>query len=400
MRYELFSATEVARKPPVSLIPKCDACGLYRTCRTPKMKPSGEGRRNILIVGEAPGKDEDLEGEPFVGASGKLLCKLCREVEINPNRDVIKTNALICRPPHNEIKDQKAIDYCRPNLIKFVQQMKPEVIILLGKTAIRSLIGWIWKDDIGETSRWVGWQIPCQRLNAWVCPTYHPSYLLRSENPVLDNYVREHLAAASRLTGRPWAETPDFQSEITILRDPDKAARMLRKMVKTGGVVAFDYETNMLKPDNPKSRIVSCAVCWNGEVTIAYPWQGEAVKATVELLVARNVEKVAANLKFEEKWTIAKLGVSVVNWRLDTMVASHVHDNRPDINSLKFQAFVQFGQEDYDSHIKPYLKANGGNEENRIKEVNLTDLLRYNGMDALLEYKLAMKQMELPTFQR
>jgi len=70
------------------------------------------------------------------------------------------------------------------------------------------------------------------------------------------------------------------------------------------------------------------------------------------------------------------------------MVAAHVLDNRKEICSLKFQAFVRLGQPDWDSHLKKFMQVDGSNEKNRIKEIPLRSLLLYNGMDSLLEYKM------------
>jgi hypothetical protein len=74
------------------------------------------------------------------------------------------------------------------------------------------------------------------------------------------------------------------------------------------------------------------------------------------------------------------------------MLAAHVLDNRSDTKSLKFQAFVLLGQESYDDAIKPYLKSKGSNDKNRITELDLEAVLRYCGMDAILEWHVAMKQ--------
>ena len=105
--------------------------------------------------------------------------------------------------------------------------------------------------------------------------------------------------------------------------------------------------------------------------------------------------KIAQNLKFEDRWTRVKLGHPVRNWLWDTMLAAHVLDYRRGITSLEFQAFVQLGVQLYDKHIKPYLKSVGQSRFNRIKELDLKDLLLYNGMDSLLTYKIAMKQMKV-----
>jgi uracil-DNA glycosylase len=391
-----FSLGDVLQvRKPLPLLPKCGECGLYRTCKSKKMVPFGKGRRKILIVGEAPGHTEDEVGRPFVGKAGQYLRQRLRKFGINPDTDCLITNALICRPIDNKITDQRMIEYCRPNLLKTLQEFDPNVVILLGGPAHKSLLGHLWKENVGAVTRWVGWKIPCQRYNCWVCPTYHPSYLMRQDNVVLDRMFEQHLEAALELAdNKPWKQIPDYKSKVTVEYDPHTAAKLVRRVIKEGKPTAFDYETSALKPDGPNARIVCCSVS-NGAVTVAYPWQGEAITATKELIVS-DVPKIASNMKFEDRWTWKHLKCQVNNWDWDTMLAAHVLDNRPEITSIKFQAFVRLGVEPYNDHIAPYLESKepGGNSLNRIKEVDMNDLLVYCGLDSLLEWKVAKAQKE------
>jgi len=364
------------------------------------MEPCGLGKKKILIVGEAPGEREDKKGVQFVGKAGKeVLRPVLRELGINPERDVVMTNALICHPPNNVITNKKAIEFCRPNLLKTINEMRPEIIILLGKSPVKSLIGHLWKESVGDMKRWAGWQIPSQTFNTWICPIYHPSYLLRQDSVVLNRIFFAHMRDALALEGRPWDKVPDYKSQVQVEFNAKRAAKEIRILIKGKRPVAFDYETNMLKPDSKRGRIVCCSVS-DGKTTIAFPWDGEAIDAMVELLRS-DVGKIASNMKFEDRWTKKKLKIRIRNWLRpstggigDTMLAAHVLDNRPLISSIKFQAFVKLGQEDYDSHLKPYLKSKdpGGYSENRITEINMSDLLVYNGLDSLLEWKVAKIQ--------
>ena len=110
---------------------------------------------------------------------------------------------------------------------------------------------------------------------------------------------------------------------------------------------------------------------------------------------ATKLKKIASNLKFEERWTRAKLGHGVVGWHWDTMLAAHLIDNRPHITSIKFQAFVLLGVADYSSHVEEFLKPIGDSDYNRVEEMNEEDLLLYNGLDSLLEFKVMKKQKEI-----
>jgi DNA polymerase len=360
------------------------------------MEPTGEGRERVLIVAEAPGAKEDQKGTQLVGKSGQLLRRHMYDLNWSLDKDCWKTNAVICRPPDNKMQD-RYVEYCQPNLLQTIDELKPDVIILLGARSVQSFMGHVWGKEIGGIGRWVGWKIPLQSHNTWVCPTYHPSYLTRkensAENKVLELWFIRHLKESFNLKDRPWGEVPDYSKEVQVILSSDEAAAYIRRQASRDCPVSFDYETNMLKPDSLNSRIVSCAICWGGKDTIAYPWVGEAVKATQEVLRS-SVPKYGANIKFEQRWTKKEFGHGVRKWRWDTMEAAHVLDNRTGITSVKFQAFVRLGLSPWDHHIEPFLKAKGGNTENKIGELKMSELLMYNGMDALVEYKLAEIQMK------
>ena len=104
--------------------------------------------------------------------------------------------------------------------------------------------------------------------------------------------------------------------------------------------------------------------------------------------------KIGANIKFENRWTKRNLGHYVNNWIFDTMIAAHVLNNKPKVTGLTFQAFVNLGQPCYEQNIKPFLKSRKNSKFNRIEELDLKDLLLYNGLDSLLTYGVALKQMK------
>lgn len=387
-----FNPSELAIANTTSTVSRCGMCKLYQGCHCPKMKPTGDGLKGVLVVAEAPGATEDQKGIQLVGEAGQVLRGVLKSIGIRLDKDCWKTNVIICRPPNNKTPTDEQIAACRPNLIKTIKKKKPHTIILLGMISVKSFIPLIWKDDVGNSlGKWVGWDIPSQKYNVWVCPTYHPSYLLRMKNDLLKNIVKRHLKKAFLHQARPWKIVPDYKSEIEVIARPSQAAKAIRDMIKRGTPVVPDYETNCLKPEEEKSEIISCALCQNGERTIAYPWQGEAVEASKELFRS-NLQKIGANIKFEERWTRTKLGIKIKNWFWDTMVASHVLDNRNGTTSVKFQSFVRLGVEGYNAHIEPYLKEKKNSRLNRIKELPITDVLLYNGMDSIVEWGIFKSQ--------
>lgn len=399
-----FTKSEMMNvRAPKAVSPRCGACGLYKTCGSPKMPYDGQGRAGILVVGEAPGREEDEKGRPFVGPTGQLLRDTLADFDVDLRRDCWLYNAVICRPPKNELgRFPLAVGHCSPNVERTIRELEPEVVILLGGTAIKSVIGRLWKgEDPGGVSRWVGWRIPAQAENAWVCPTYHPSFLLREKKAetrrVYERLFRRHLKGALNRAGtRPWPKgPPNFRDRVEVLLDPDQAARRIRRY--RTGLVAFDFENDRLKPDRQDAAFVTGSVCWNGEETIAFPWRGAAVEAMRELLADPDVGKIASNLKHEHRWSRARLGVRVRGWRWDTMLSAHALDSRGGISSIKFQAFVRLGQPDYAHNVDEFLRPKdesleGGNAKNQIHTISLPDLLKYNAMDSLLEFEVAKLQ--------
>lgn len=300
-----------------------------------------------------------------------------------------------CRPKDNRTPTDKEIGYCRPNVSNAVLDLKPSVIVLLGGSALQSVVGWLWGEEPGGVTRWAGFRSPAQEVNAWVCPTYHPSYVLREEDEALDRIFAKHLRAAFALAGRrPWKKPPDYAKRVVVCLDSDEASARIETLTRSSDLLAFDYETNCLKPDDPESEIVCCSLS-DGKTSVTFPWRGRPVELMKELYQSE-VKKVAANLKFEDRWTRAKLGVEINNWYWDTMVAAHVLDNRGGVSGLKFQAFARLGQKDYDGHVKEYLRSRegGGYGLNRVRKCPLKDLLLYCGMDSLLELLLAKVQMK------
>jgi uracil-DNA glycosylase len=388
------------QKVPLSLVPQCEACGLYKQCESGKMAVSGKGRRNVLLVGEAPGENEDRLGRPFVGAAGAELTRLLANIGVDMRQDCFLTNAVICRPQtahgENRTPTSAEMDFCRPNLTKTLFSLQPDVVILLGGVAIKSLISLAWKEgevDHTQVARWAGWQIPCQKLNAWICPTYHPSFLLHKKNPAAELHVLNHLRSAFSHKSKPWKTLPDYRSKLRVIMDDREAAEEIHKFEKSE-MIAFDYETTTLKPDGRHARILCCSIS-DGERSISYPWTGQAVGATRDVLRA-SVPKIASNIRFEERWTRKEFGFGVRNWKWDTVLGAHWRNCRRGVCGLKFQAFVLLGMPDYSSHLDSYMKSKSGNSNsrNRLHKVEPFELMLYCAYDSLLEVLVARKQME------
>jgi len=168
----------------------CTRCPLAAG-RTQVVFGVGDPGANLLFVGEGPGQQEDLEGEPFVGRSGKLLDRLMHE-EIGLTRaECYIANVVKCRPPQNRNPAPDEIEACRPYLDEQITLINPSVIVTLGNFATRLLLET--SDGIGQLR---GSVFPYR--SGHLVPTYHPAYVLRAGGEALAE-MRADLVRAKRL---------------------------------------------------------------------------------------------------------------------------------------------------------------------------------------------------------
>jgi len=379
----------------------CPSCGLYRHVLSPRMEPFGKFKKRILNVGEAPGEIEDEKGEQWQGRVGRTLKRIYRQLGVDLFEDCLNINAVNCRPMTkrgtNRTPTSREIACCRKRVLNVIEQYKPHVIVCLGNSAIECLIGHRWKRNLGGVTKWRGWVIPDRDFQAWVCPTFHPSYVERMDSRDINTIWKQDLKKTLSMLTVPFPKFPNEENQVEIIDSPDS----LEPFPK---LVSFDYETTGLKPHARGHRIVCASIAYNENYAVSFmmPSTPSIRKRFMQLLKAKHIGKMAHNIKFEETWSTIRLRQSVENWRWDSMLASHVLDNRPGITGLKFQTYVNFGVVDYDGNIASYLKAKNeknGNSLNRIDELikstnGRKKLLTYCGLDSLFEYKLAIKQMQ------
>jgi uracil-DNA glycosylase family 4 len=376
-------------------LPKCGACKLNKDCRSPYMPVYGNGKKKILLVGEVPSEADDEKGRPFAGDSGSRLREELDRLGVDLKEDCWSTNALICHSPHFK-KIARNVEFCRPNLLKVIHEKRPRVIILLGTMAIQSLIKWLWKESAGELGPWLGWVIPSQQINAWVCPTFHPSYVEREKNQMAGWWFRDHLkAAVKKASSRPWDVVPDYSSMVDIITDTDEAAERIHEITKLKERTAADYEGNGLKTEYDGFKILSCSLSVLGSnKAISFPFHGKAIKALGEFWQSK-CPKIASNMKFEDRLTKWYYGFYPRNWYLDIMLMAHFLNCRPRITSLKFQIFVRRGVGAYDDKIESLLRSAEGRRLNDAEfTIEKRQLLQYGGEDSLYEGFVAEDQLE------
>ena len=156
----------------VEIGPDCSRCKLHTLGRRQVVFGVGNPNADLMFVGEAPGADEDIQGEPFVGRAGQLLTKIIEAIGMTRG-DVYIANVIKCRPPQNRNPEPDEVEQCEPFLFRQIETIKPKVIVALGKFAAQSLL-----KTTEPITRIRGREYKYR--DAILMPTYHPAYLLRN----------------------------------------------------------------------------------------------------------------------------------------------------------------------------------------------------------------------------
>lgn len=149
---------------------KCRACALCER-RTHVVFGEGSLKADVMFIGEGPGREEDLQGRPFVGPAGQLLDKMLAAIGVERG-DVYIANIVKCRPPQNRVPTDEEAQTCLPYLRAQVGLIKPKIIVCLGATAAR----YVYDPNVRITRERGIWK---EKKGVWMLPTYHPAALLR-----------------------------------------------------------------------------------------------------------------------------------------------------------------------------------------------------------------------------
>ena len=418
--------------------PNCEKCGLYRKCNSPKMKYTGEGKKNVLIIAEAPGQNEDLQGIQLIGDAGQLLRNELKKYNLDLDRDFWKTNAISCRPTTssgaNRQPTKSEIKYCKPLVDKTINDLKPKMIWLMGGKAVESF--YMNRFSNLSINRWRKLCIPDRKTGAWVIPLFHPSYINRQkyDDNLRTTFERDLKWAVSCINKDPFTWQDEREDVVPIYKF-DYVVECLSSILlwadESQVNIYLDYETNSLKPQWPGAKIATIALCpdiqgkkilklfskdnpyfqklqnfSNNPVSIAFAYQysdyfNKQQQNKIKFLLRKmfthsNICWIAHNIKFEDSWTRKILGVRPKNWLFDTMIAAHIEDNRSRYTGLKFQSYIKFGLEPYNKEIDQYLKPKHGHF-NQIDKAPLDQLLLYNGLDTTVGMKLYREQKKIFT---
>jgi DNA polymerase len=185
------SATNLAELE--ALVAKFEGCPLKRTAKSLCFARGRAGAR-LMLIGEAPGRDEDLQGKPFVGRAGQLLDRILEAIGLSDN-DVYITNTVYWRPPGNRTPTPEEVEACAPFLARQIELNAPDVLVLLGNAAAKSLLG-VSEGIMRLRGKWLTYASGGRDIATLA--TLHPAYLLR--NPEAKRLAwRDMLALKERL---------------------------------------------------------------------------------------------------------------------------------------------------------------------------------------------------------
>lgn len=332
--------------------------GLRSPCITAEGMPGG-----LLVVGEAPGKDEDTLGRPFIGASGSLIRKTIKE---HWNGPVAFDNALRCFPPRGVKLTEKMIGACRGYLTRTIEEVQPTRIIAVGATAAMSLVG---RSVPPFSSRgaygWLRWD---GKTPIPVFFVVHPAAALR--NRFVRKWFDADMKRALTIDTPP---RPPWDAEVTIVNS-DRLALLAEQKLMAQRWVSFDVETRgrMWTPD---FKIISTALCgadeddpwlWPSETTPLLPPEVESllalngrytqeafdrVRATcglptavlLRILTSKKLPKVGQNVKYDQLSFRAQFGIKVEPVIIDTRLQRKLLDPEAEAKLGKMAELVGMG---------------------------------------------------------
>jgi DNA polymerase-1 len=390
---EIQQHTQIINKPQ-----SCLTCGLYKTTTNRKMPVTGEGKKDILIIGSHNTFADDRHNNRFLNHEGTYIRDLFGNYGYNFDRDVYSLNAVNCVPIKNhEIREpaKNELQSCKPYVDSIIQELKPKHIITLGTLVNEQMWHPIFKKK--SHIRWRGTHIPDRFYNAHIHPMLDMEMVMDERKPEYSAVFNRdfenliwHIEENNKTPLELYPENED--KYVTILYNFKDLKKNLEALLKNPRRITFDYETTGLKPyaAGHKTATISYAVSPVEAYTFPYEWPGfftpkelkEIKRLWGKVLKHPEIPLVAQNMKYEDVWSTIQMGVQPVAWDFDTMLATHVLDSRTGFAGLKFQTYLQFGRRPYDTGVSKFLKSNGA-EFNTIFEAPLDELLMYGGLDSI-----------------
>lgn len=407
----LFSPEEVTAIGAEMFGPKCSACPLRTVVnKHPRMKWTGLGGKKALIVGEAPGTEEDIQGEQFVGPTGEKLEKDLKALGFSLKKDFWKTNSVNCRASDSD-DIKKAVPHCHQMLLDAIKELDPDVVILFGNNALASfLLGK--KFATKNISDWMQTAIPYE--GRWYIPCLHPTATMHAKgNDIVEAIWQRCLSFALSYVGKPRPPIVNPYDHIKVIPTYTETVSILNKIADAEPeIFFFDFETTSIKPyqDPPgkRQKILTMSFCTSADMAYSFVFDHplkrkytqeqlmKIVDPVVRIMENPKIKKVSHSVSMEKTWLRSIVEIEPVNFQHCTMVSAHVIDGRKNHSGLKFLSFINWGfyyGDDMDQY-KSSGKKGEGKGYNKMEYADLPKLLTYCATDSLIGFWVLMKQEE------
>ena len=384
--------------------PRCMTCGLKKKVRNCRIGPCGNLKGSVLVVYGTVSQSEDRKGKMKPDWILEMVASVLKR-KVSP-RDMAFVRAVRC---HSESPSDKETISCSEHLYKMIEEGNFTNIVLVGKNAVTSFFSYQDDNKGNSYARIVGKTVPDLRFDVYVSVVNIPG------NP--DSYHGKDKMETSLFKSRLQAALPYIGKDIPKMYknykkylkplNEEEAVKELKAILagKYKDYIAFDYETTGLRPFEKGHQILCCGIAISLKKAIGFMLTRKTVPLLKRILRNPDIPKVAANIKFEHKWSKQILHCTVNNWLLDVVLMAHVLDNRARITNVKVQTFFLTGIYNYEAAVAGYISASkadtdkyGANAFNTMNRCPEQVLLSYVCMDALFERWIAddqLKQVEL-----
>lgn len=345
----------------------CEDCKLHTTRTNIVMGDGNVNKPIIVFVGEAPGENEDLQGKPFIGKSGSYLRQMVSAFGLTDY--AYFTNVVKCRPPNNKKPNKSSISSCLPKLLAELRYMNPDILVLLGATAIKSV----------ATASGTVAQYSNQFISTEYCDNtflmYHPSYIIRTGSfDIFEDGFKLlvlkmwelgiEVSPIVEVDGKLSKPVP-MPENIHIVDTVDKLYELCDRLKEYDGIVAWDTESNNNKPfrGDKKRKLLYISMCWDPKEAWVIPiHHGDRCLGDAALNELKpwfedsNKRKICHNAKYDALVMLVQ-GIHVKGIVRDTMVMSHLGDvYRPEGHGLKGLASSKLSWVNYDGDMMEYQR--------------------------------------------
>lgn len=318
-----------------------------------------------MLVGQAPGVEEDAAGECFVGPAGQLLVDGLAEYGVE---DYYLTNVVRCYPPGDRAPKAGEVKACAPHIEREIEAIQPRVIVPVGAVALKALTG------LSKVTSWAG--IPVEHEGRIYLPIIHPAAPLHNEAllPAFEASLRSLAAFVGAVARRDESCRTGPDVHYRTIKD-DRALRRVLDEAETARVLAFDFETTSIDPRDGK--LICMSLCWEpGEAYCVFPTARGWARVAEFLGKHGATERVCHQAPFEIAWSRHHLGVEPWNVAWDTAVMDHLV-NEDGWHELWVMAWAYTAIGGYDNEMRRW-KAAG----NAIHDAPEDDLAFYSAGDA------------------